>query len=195
MIEDLKHSGIFRVDFFRLVMNLPHKEISEYLMESRSTWDRYTTYHDQKLNRKVMTNMPGYQDLVSGIRKASHEWVKRTKRRPFKDDDDIFLMAWASIYDEHDQHGSHYHPHTLIAGTYYPQVANDSSSITLEAPWTNFISHDTVDFSETLYDYKPNIGDMIMWPAWLNHRVSAQPKSDTKRIAISWNVDYARYHD
>lgn len=193
-IADIKHRGLFRVDLLRIVLDLPHKEISEYLIESSKDWERYTTYHDAKLNKKVLEGMPGYQDMINDITKASHEFVKRTKRKPFIDDDDVFISSWVSIYDEHDQHGSHFHPKSLIAGTYYPQTSSESSAITLESPWTNFTSHDTIPFQELLFDYKPNPGDMLLWPAWLNHRVSPQKKSDTKRIAISFNIDYQRYH-
>lgn len=194
-IADIKHRGLFRVDLLRIVLDLPHKEISSYLLKSRESWERYTTYHDAKLNKEVLSKMPGYNDLENDIKKSAHEWVKRTNRKPFIDDDDIYVGAWVSIYDEHDQHGSHFHPKTLIAGTYYPQVSAESAAITLEAPWTNFTSHDTIRFQDQLFDYKPNEGDMLMWPAWLNHRVSPQRPSETKRIAISFNVDYARYHD
>ena len=55
--------------------------------------------------------------------------------------------------------------------------------------------HDTLPFKESTYPYKPNAGDMLLWPSWLDHRVNPQVKTDNPRIAISFNLDYAKYHD
>lgn len=195
MIQDLKHMGLFRVDVCRLVLDLPHEDISKYILESRKTWDRYTTYHDPKLNKQVLEGMPAYEKFVDTIKEGAMEYVKRSGRKAFKDKDDIYLWSWISVYDEHDQHGSHIHPKTLVAGTYYPQTDKDSASIMLEAPWTNHCMHDTLPFNAQTFDYKPNPGDALLWPAWINHRVPLQPKAEKKRIAISFNIDYIRYHD
>ena len=33
MITDIKHVGLFRVDFLRIVLDLDHKAIAEYTLE------------------------------------------------------------------------------------------------------------------------------------------------------------------
>ena len=48
-IQDIKHVGLFRVDFMRYVLDLDHKAIADYTLEHSKTWDRYTTYHDRNL--------------------------------------------------------------------------------------------------------------------------------------------------
>ena len=53
--------------------------------------------------------------------------------------------------------------------------------------------HDNIPIG--LFNYKPNPGDMLMWPSWIDHRVPIQEKSDTRRVAISFNLDYNKYHD
>ena len=129
------------------------------------------------------------------LKEAADQFIKRTERRPFSDKGGQFLWYWASIYNEGDHHGSHNHPNSLIAGTYYPQTSAESSSIMLESPWDSFIMHDTMPGEKIVFNYKPNAGDMIMWPSWIKHRVDPQPKTEVPRIAISFNFDYANYHD
>jgi len=195
MISDIKHIGLFRVDFLRLVLDLDHKAISEYTIEHSKKWDRYTTYHDKTLNLDWQKNLPEKEKFEADLKEAANEFNRRTERRKFDEKGGQFLYYWASIYKENDHHGSHNHPNSLIAGTYYPQTSAESSSIMLEAPWTSHIMHDTLPSVKGGFNYKPNAGDMIMWPSWINHRVDPQPKTDIPRIAISFNFDYADYHN
>ena len=192
-LVDVKKINLFPVEILRIVTDLDHQAITEYTLKHREKWDRYTTYHDQELNKEWQAGLPDKEKFELAIQKASNEFVDKTKRKPFKND--FFVYYWASVYDEHDQHGSHNHPNSLIAGTYYPNVGSDSSSIQLECPYDQNFMHDSQDGRERLFSYKPNIGDMLMWPSWLYHRVPLQKKSDTRRIAISFNVDYKKYHD
>ena len=190
---DVKHAGLFRVDLLRVVSDVDHKAIAEYTLEHRKKWKRYTTYHDKKLNLDWQAGLPGKENFEADIYAAGEEFVRRTGRKPFKEKP--FMYYWCSVYQEGDHHGSHNHPNSLIAGTYYAQVVADSSSITLEAPLKNHVMHDTMPFEAGLHAYKPNAGDMLLWPSWLDHRINPQVKTENPRIAISFNLDYAKYHD
>ena len=197
MIQDIKHMGKFHVDFMRLVLDLPHEEIAQYTIdfleeESKDKeWIR-TTYHSKEANDRWIANLPHKEKLEEDIFKAAHEFVKRSGRTEFEEDP--FLFYWGSVYKEHDQHGSHIHPRSLIAGTYYPQSVAESESITFEAPWSSHLMHDTLPFSDTMFNYHTNTGDCMLWPSWIAHRVFPQKKAEKLRVAISFNLDYGRYH-
>ena len=196
MITDIKHIGLFRVDFLRIVLDLDHQAIADYTLEHSKKWDRYTTYHDKELNEDWMSGLPGREDFEKDIYEATDQFTERTNRRIIdKSMGGKFLKYWCSVYNEHDQHGSHNHPNSLIAGTYYPQTSAESSVISLEAPWISHIMHDRFTKDKSTFDYKPNAGDMIMWPSWIFHRVSPQKATKIPRIAISFNLDYGRFHD
>jgi len=190
-LVDVKELNLFPVDVLRIVTDLDNEAITEYTLAHRDKWDLYTTYHDQKLNKDWQLGLPDRARLESALIDAAHEFVKRTGRRKF--DERPFLYYWCSVYDEGDQHGSHNHPNSLIAGTYYPSVGARSSSIILEAPWKSHIMHDSAPLG--IFAYRPQPGDMLLWPSWLDHRVPVQGKSDTRRVAISFNLDYNKYHD
>ena len=159
MITDIKHMGKFHVDFMRIVLDLPHEEIAKYTIDFiENNVDRYTTYHDKEANKKWQEGLPQREDFENDLSKLAREFTVRTKRKELQNP---FLFYWASVYKTGDQHGSHNHPNSLIAGTYYPQVSKESSSIMFEAPWGSHIMHDSIDFSESVWDYKPSTGDAI----------------------------------
>ena len=194
-IQDIKHIGLFRVDFMRFVLDLDHKAIADYTLEHSKKWDRYTTYHNGKLNKDWAKNMPGRKEFEETLHESADQFIKRTKRREFTEEvGGKYLKYWASVYKKHDQHGTHNHPNSLLAGTYYPLTGSKSSPILLEAPWDSHIMHDTLPPADASFRVKPQTGDMIMWPSWLKHRVPAQ-ETDEPRIAISFNFDYGRYHN
>lgn len=190
MIGEIKHYGIFRVDLLRVALNLPHEEIARYCMETVDKSETYTTYHDTDLNNKFKEGFPGREQFEASLCKAADEFVERTLRLSFEKGGGHRLHYWVSVYKEGDYHDSHIHPHSLISGTYYPQTSEDSTAITFEAPYTNFLMHDTLSKQFVLFDYRPQTGDCLLWPAWLSHRVQRQGKTGKPRIAISFNFDY-----
>ena len=193
MIKDIRQFGLFHTDMMRVVLDLPHKEISDNALEWIAKTDRYTTYHDNKLNQEWFSQMPAGDKFVDDVYESSQKYLQSTGRRPFKDRNDFFVVAWVSAYGEHDQHGSHNHPNSLISGTYYPQVPKGASPIVYDSPCAGLMMHDTKQ--EVNHTYPPSTGDMMLWPSWLFHRVHMPSGPVTEqRIAISFNVDYKRYH-
>lgn len=190
MITDIKQFGLFRVDVFGVVLNLPHQEIAKYCLEVIDRAEGYTSFFDPDFNKEFKDNIPHKAQFEKDLCDAADTFVAKTGRRPFAQAGGHTLNYWCSVYQEHDQHGSHIHPMSLISGTYYPQTAQDSAGLTLEAPWISRLMHDSLDLKLAVHEYFPRPGECLMWPAWLDHRVGRQGKTDTPRIAISFNIDY-----
>ncbi len=189
-IQDFKHLGLFRVDVLRLILGLPHREIAEHCIAMTQKAGSYTTYANPEVNNEFIQNMPAREQFEADLKAASDEFVKRTDRQPFAIGGGHNIDYWCSVYRRHDQHSSHFHGRSLVSGTYYPMTSTKSASILLEAPWMNHTMHDTIDVKQMLFEYKPDPGDLLMWPSWLNHRVEPQGEIDIPRIAISFNIDY-----
>ena len=83
-IADIKHMGLFEVDVLRIVTDLDNKAITDYTLQHREKWDRYTTYHDQELNKDWQYGLPDRARLENAMIEAGHEFVKRTKRKHFR---------------------------------------------------------------------------------------------------------------
>tara|TARA_Y100001972_G_C7633253_1_gene317905 strand:- start:466 stop:1068 length:603 start_codon:yes stop_codon:yes gene_type:complete len=193
MILDQKLIDMFPVTVNRVVLDLDHKAIAEYTLqhEKEHNWSRYTTFHDMKLNASWKQNLPQRKELEENIFEAGRHLAKQTKR---KFQHDWWIGYWVSIYRKGDDHGSHNHPRCMLSGTYWPQIGPKGSSITLEAPWKSHIMHDTIPPDHVHVNYRPNAGDCMIWPAWIDHRIHKQPDDDIERIAISFNLDEKRYH-
>ena len=190
MIKGIKQFGLFRVDIFGVGLDLPHKEIALYCLEVIDSAEGYTSYFDREFNKGFKDNFPHKEQFEKDLCDAADTFVAKTGRTPFAERGGHALNYWCSVYQEHDQHGSHIHPQSLISGTYYPQSAPDSAGLTLEAPWISRLMHDSLALKLAVHEYYPKPGECLMWPAWLDHRVGRQGKTDTPRIAISFNIDY-----
>ena len=81
MISDIKHIGLFRVDFLRIVLDLDHQAIADYTLEHSKKWERYTTYHDHEINNDWMSGLPGREDFEKDIYEAADQFTERTNRR------------------------------------------------------------------------------------------------------------------
>lgn len=193
-VLDIKTYDIFPITLCRVVLDMDHAAIAAHSVEWIDKCDRYTTYHDRKLNDQWFEQMPDRDVFVQSVYQSTNEFLKRSKRKPFTSIDDMYLWAWVSKYEKGDQHGSHNHPRSLISGTYYPQADSTSSQISYDSPVMAYMMHDSIDFGTTNHSVQPKTGDMMLWPSWLFHRVHPQKETTLPRIAISFNVDYSRYY-
>ena len=189
MIKDIKIRPIFPVDFGRVVLDVDHDKICEYTIDFISQTDVYTTYHDSDVNQKWRDGLPELKKLEDDITEASHSFAKSTGRTL---KGETLLTMWASVYNNGKGHGAHIHRRAMISGTYYPTDHESHSKIIFESPYLAQTMHDTIDESLLSESIKPKKGDMLLWPSWLQHRVVEQVKTNTPRVAISWNMDSRR---
>jgi len=193
-ILDIKEYDVFPITVSRVVLDLDHGAIASNAIEWIAKTDRYTTYHDKQVNDQWFNQMPDRDKFVRSVYDSTNHLLKSTKRREFTNIDEMYLWAWVSKYDEHDQHGSHNHPRSLISGTYYPSADVTSAKLMFDNPWASCLMHDSIDMGCITHAIQPKTGDMMLWPSWLFHRVPLQGNSTVPRIAISFNIDYSRYY-
>ena len=78
-LVDIKELNLFPVSALRIVTDLDNEAITEYTLEHRKKWDRYTTYHDRKLNEDWQNGLPDKEKLDKAIIDANNsvrEFVK-----------------------------------------------------------------------------------------------------------------------
>jgi|TARA_B110000908_G_scaffold70802_1_gene85443 uncharacterized protein (TIGR02466 family) len=187
MIADLALREWFPTETARAVLDLDHDAIAKHTIDFMDLQDSYTTYHDYERNQEWQKH-PEVQKLMVDILEATKQYMDKTSRKPWKQDPILFI--WANVYKEHDEHGAHIHPRSLVSGTYYCTEDESHSSIRFDSPLINHKMHDTQDIDRSFLSIKPNKGDMLLWPSWLTHRVSAQKKTPIPRVSISFNIDY-----
>lgn len=110
------------------------------------------------------------------------------------------IHAWANINRKGDYHDAHNHPHSYLSGTYYLKVPSPATQgrnrsdvrpghITFydPRPGINMISIKNDPYVDPEHTILPEPGQLMMWPAFLNHFVHPNLSNET-RISISFNI-------
>jgi uncharacterized protein (TIGR02466 family) len=120
---------------------------------------------------------------------AGHIVGQEVTRAPSKID--FILWGWAVAYRAGHTQGLHVHPNANVSGVYYvtaPQAAlgpGDAGKISFYDPRPR-ATMAQLPFQATRHRIAPTPGDMYLFPAWLEHAVSAF-QGEGERICIAFN--------
>lgn len=103
--------------------------------------------------------------------------------------DFIFDNAWININKKGDFNAPHYHPNAAFSGVVYLKTSLNSGLIRFNNPVMigAFPITDKVDGFWSNYFFVPKVGDVLIFPAYLNHHVEPN-LSDEDRISIAFNL-------
>jgi uncharacterized protein (TIGR02466 family) len=99
---------------------------------------------------------------------------------------------WINILPEGGIHTSHIHPHSVISGTTYVKMPEDTSALKLEDPRLAMMMaapprpRDAREELRPFVYMKPDVGDVLLWESWLRHEVPMN-MSEEDRISVSFN--------
>lgn len=101
------------------------------------------------------------------------------------------MNSWINIAEKGVKHDFHSHPGYTIAGVYYFRVSDEQGGISWNNP--NPIIYNA-GFPEgrtspQCIELVPNDGDIILFPAWLQHSTHTNT-TDEERISVAFNVNY-----
>ena len=108
--------------------------------------------------------------------------------------DSYSVQAWWNLYGSNNHHCWHAHSSSIFAGTYYVYMDEKSVPIEFKNPIESLIYAWHPKFGiKTRWEQNIKIyaktGDILMWPAWLDHSVPEQKElSDNLRCTISFNI-------
>jgi uncharacterized protein (TIGR02466 family) len=110
------------------------------------------------------------------------------------------IHAWSNINRKGDYHDTHNHPHSYLSGTYYLKVPGILKNLPNRSdvrpnhitfydprPGVNMNSINKDPYIDPEYTIYPKVGDLLMWPAFLNHFVHPN-LNDKTRISLSFNI-------
>jgi len=131
--------------------------------------------------------------------------------------DEIDCFIWVNRYQSEHSHSRHNHKGTTMSGTLYIKVDEHTSPIMFQNPneHRNFIfdgrdklgqrdpespNHQChrmeylgTGFTTNQIIYHPAEGEVLLWPAWLEHEVPKGEHDDNyERISISFNLTHTR---
>lgn len=99
---------------------------------------------------------------------------------------------WVNIQDKGSILIAHTHPMAVFSGALYVNVDENSSPISFgnPNPYVRFIPTDDI-FSNYTYagvGFKPENGDLFIWPSWLEHGSNSIENLTENRMLISFNI-------
>ena len=100
---------------------------------------------------------------------------------------------WINVSEPGDRNDWHYHQFTVLSAVYYVQVPDQSGDLRVERPdiqshyWRR--SAGTDPRTAQVWSYRPQGGDLLIFPAYLRHDVEAN-QSKRARVSIAMNYSY-----
>jgi uncharacterized protein (TIGR02466 family) len=84
----------------------------------------------------------------------------------------------------------HTHPRSKISGVYYYATNGKDGSIRFQNPnpMIHFDGFPSDGKDIDAVTYKPKVGELILFPSWLTHRVNLNT-TDSERISIAFNLE------
>ncbi|MAP95896.1 MAG: hypothetical protein CMK07_13175 [Ponticaulis sp.] len=100
---------------------------------------------------------------------------------------------WVNVLDPGAGHSGHIHPNSVLSGTFYLDLPEDTSAIRFEDPRLPFMMNSPPLKSDISPDRKrfiyiqPSVGNALFWESWLRHEVPVN-MADEPRVSISFNL-------
>lgn len=99
--------------------------------------------------------------------------------------------SWINIQTPGTSLNMHTHPFSSFSGALYLNVDNDSSKLYFinPNPFMGFTSiKELTPYTFETYWFKPEVGDLILFPSWLSHGSAGESNQSKKRIVLSFNT-------
>jgi uncharacterized protein (TIGR02466 family) len=168
--------------------------------------------HDKRKENdkgRVLSNVGGWQSGDQFTKDADHvEMVKLIdiindkfqmlgSNLEFNNPDRITIdNFWININKKTNANKLHDHPKSIIVAVYYVKVPDNSGNIILRTPvvsYDKYIKPENIGryntFNSSTYTYTPKVGDLVIFPAWLQHRVEPN-QTNEERISIAFNGSF-----
>lgn len=108
----------------------------------------------------------------------------------------VFDNSWCNIQKKNSRLIFHIHPNSIISGALYIKMDENSSHIAFKNPNPFSVYAKYFNINDKISKYniqychvKPNTGDLILFPSWLEHG-SYYDNLSEERIVLSFNVYY-----
>jgi hypothetical protein len=99
---------------------------------------------------------------------------------------------WVSYQYPNSKLKKHTHPGSIISGVLYLRADEDSSPIYFynPNPFASFTTINDVEnpFTREHFKFKPNTGDLLIFPSWLAHGSDTEENMSKERIILSFNT-------
>jgi len=138
---------------------------------------------------EISENVPNCEQLYDSLTKLVKEYSLDSGIKLIEG----ITNSWASIQNIDSILEDHTHPLSSISGVIYIWVDNNSSKIYFSNP-NPFITHiscsatSRTTYSFDYYYFKPKIGQLLIFPSWLQHGSKHTKNNTSQRTIVSFNA-------
>ena len=171
------------------------RKVLEFVGDKENYEGGWTSFFAPQTDLSVI---PGIDQVAQAAVGVSVAFARELKFEV--DPEKATLQLWVSVMRQGGHHGIHSHPGSVVSGSFYVDVDNESAPLMIMNPTRHFRNHeprpsrqeDFGPFTSEQLTIKPEQNLMVVWPAWLEHHVMKQT-SQKPRVAISFNVNFPFY--
>jgi uncharacterized protein (TIGR02466 family) len=180
--------GVYEVEDF--------ESINKDILELDGAQDGRYFFREYNDIWNLKGEVPGLQKLHDEFLKNAAIYANNYYNMEYKPEYFETIEGWIVSKESSDLR-IHNHRLTQIAGVYYPQVTDKTGDIEFFDPrgTLGFVSLDSAK-PYNVYRHRPEVGQMILFPGWLLHRVRPN-ESDIVRVSLATNIrlkDEQRHH-
>ncbi|MBW0144816.1 TIGR02466 family protein [Sphingomicrobium clamense] len=99
---------------------------------------------------------------------------------------------WVNLMEPGAVHSAHIHPHSILSGTLYIDIPDDSGAIRFEDPRLPMMmaapmrDEEAPEHLRPFVDIAPKAGTLLLWESFVRHEVLPH-RGETERLSISFN--------
>jgi uncharacterized protein (TIGR02466 family) len=128
------------------------------------------------------------KNILNNLNKISNEYAKELGLKEI-----IITNSWINVQNKNSSFDKHCHPGSVVSSALYLKIDDKSSPINFFNPnpyayITPFVTPNETNFN--YLQFKPKIGDLILFPSWLMHSSENGINKSKERIVLSFNTGY-----
>lgn len=179
----LKISKNLITDLRDTILKLPEVDASGAQWSKKNYHGGYTSYGS-------LSRLHVQFSIFDQLKKALDLEVKsytRELKLKFPRGKLVLSSLWANIMPAGCYHAFHFHPNSVVSGTFYVSVPKGTSPLRIEDPRATLFMASPP--RQIQMDLNPVEGDVILFESWLRHEVPPH-SAKTDRLSVSFNYDW-----
>ena len=170
---------------FNYIQNKPLEPYGAFVGEAKSDFSL-----DNDILSELLKHIPELKDLIKNLTDVIEEYKIKHNLTAVR-----ITNSWTNTQQEGSVLIDHTHAKSIIAGALYINVDENSTQLVLKNP-NPYIKYTVFGNNPSEYAYEwttftPEIGDLILFPGWIEHGSNHQVNRTKDRMVLSFNTEYS----
>jgi uncharacterized protein (TIGR02466 family) len=160
---------------YSYIKKLSHTDHSTIIGDGKSTHSHFSNFlKGIRLEKKINDEIEKYCNSY-GIRNSE------------------IKICWSNIQKKNSFLKMHSHGNTPISGAIFIKTDEKSSKLCFHNPNPHsVVTNYFIEPNPNVVCYKPNIGDLFIFPGWLQHGSNYELNKSEERVVLSFNCEHIK---